>query len=70
LYLLDWDVYGGGRSERVDILDGSNTLLDSRSVSGFANGEYLVWNLSGHVTVRITNLNGNSNAVVSGILFR
>jgi hypothetical protein len=71
LYLLDWDVYGGGRSQRVDILDASNnTLLDSRSISGFANGQYLVWNLSGHVTVRITNLNGYSNAVLSGILFR
>src|SRR5205807_10461299 len=69
LYLLDWDSYGGGRSERVDILDANNTLLDSRSVSGFANGQYLVWNLSGHVTLRITNLNASSNAVVSGLLF-
>jgi hypothetical protein len=69
LYLVDWDVWGGGRSERVDILDANNTVLDSRNVSGFANGEYLVWNLSGHVIVRITNLNGSSNAVVSGILF-
>ncbi len=70
LYLLDWDNYIGGRSERVDILDANNTLLDSRSVSGFANGRYLVWNLSGHVIVRITNLNAISNVVVSGILFR
>jgi hypothetical protein len=69
LYLLDWDSYGGGRSERVDILDANGTLLDSRSVSGFANGQYLVWNLSGHVIVRITNLNGISNAVLSGLLF-
>src|SRR5258706_10237090 len=70
LYLLDWDSYLGGRLERVDILDANNTLLDSRSVSGFANGRYLVWNLSGHVIVRITNLNAISNVVVSGILFR
>jgi hypothetical protein len=70
LYLLDWDGYNGGRSERVDILDANNTLLDSRTVSGFGNGEYLVWNLSGHVTVRITNLNVSSNAVMSGIFFR
>ncbi len=70
LYLLDWDGYAGGRSERVDILDANNTLLDSRTVSGFGNGQYLVWNMSGHVTVRITNLNASSNAVVSGILFR
>jgi len=70
LYLLDWDNYQGGRSERVDILDANGTQLDSHSVSGFANGQYLVWNLSGHVMVRITNLNGAANAVVSGILFR
>jgi hypothetical protein len=70
LYVLDWDVYGGGRTERVDIVDANNTVLDSRSVSGFANGEYLVWNVSGHVTIRITNTNANSNAVVSGIFFR
>ena len=69
LYLLDWDNYFG-RSERVDILDANNTLLDSRSVSGFVNGEYLVWNLSGHVIVRITNTNAASNGVLSGILFR
>jgi YVTN family beta-propeller protein len=70
LYLLDWDTYNGGRTERVDILDSNNNLLDSRSVSSFVNGQYLVWNLSGHLTVRITNTNGASNAVLSGIMFR
>jgi subtilisin family serine protease len=68
LYLLDWDNYNG-RSERVDILDSNNNVLDSRSVSTFVGGQYLVWNLSGHVVVRIVNLNPNSNAVVSGLLF-
>ncbi len=70
LYLLDWDTYNGGRTERVDILDSNNNVLDSRNVSGFVNGQYLVWNLSGHLTVRITNTNGSSNAVLSGIMFR
>ncbi|HYW41804.1 MAG TPA: IPT/TIG domain-containing protein, partial [Bryobacteraceae bacterium] len=65
LYFLDWD---GGRSERVDILDTNNNVLDTRTVSGFGAGEYLVWNVSGHVVVRITNT--ASNAVVSGIFFR
>jgi hypothetical protein len=69
LYLLDWDNYYG-RTERVDILDGNNTLLDSRPVSSFVNGQYLVWNLSGHVIVRITNTNAPSNAVLSGLFFR
>jgi hypothetical protein len=65
LYLLDWDNYG--RTERVDILDANNTLLDSRSVSNFQTGQYLVWNLSGHVIVKITNT--SSNAVLSGLFF-
>jgi hypothetical protein len=52
----------------VDILDANNTLLDSRSVSSFVNGQYLVWNLSGHVIVKITNT--SSNAVLSGLFFR
>jgi hypothetical protein len=37
-------------------------------VSNFHNGQYLVWQLSGHVQVRVTNT-GNSNAVISGLFF-
>lgn len=69
LYLLDWDKYGNGRTERVDILDPNGNVLNSQSASGFANGEYLVWNVSGHVVVRITNTNPAANAVVSGLFF-
>src|SRR5690242_13413564 len=69
LYLLDWDVMGGGRTERVDIVDANGTVLDSRTVSGFSNGQYLVWNLSGHVIARVVNTNANANAVISAILF-
>ena len=69
LYLLDWDNYFS-RTERVDILDANNTLLDSRAVSRFVSGQYLVWNLSGHLIVRITNTNAFSNAVMSGLFFR
>ncbi|HYL92444.1 MAG TPA: cohesin domain-containing protein, partial [Alphaproteobacteria bacterium] len=51
LYCLDWD--NTGRSETIDILDAvSGTVLDSRSVSAFSNGEWVLWNLSGHVTIR------------------
>jgi len=70
IYMLDWDTYGGGRTQRVEILDANNNLLDTRMVSGFTGGQYLVWNLSGHVTIRVTNTNPNANAVVSGIFFR
>ncbi len=70
LYLFDYNAFGGGRSERIDILDGGGNLLDTRSAAGFSAGRYLVWNLSGHVVLRFTNLNTASNAVVSGLFFR
>lgn len=69
LYALDWDSYGP-RSERVDIVDpATGTVLNSQTVSTFTGGKYLIWNLSGHVQIRITNLVNGSNAVVSGLFF-
>jgi hypothetical protein len=68
VYLVDWDNYNG-RAERVDVIDANNNLLDTRSVASFTGGQYLVWNLSGHVILRITNTNPSSNAVVSGLFF-
>ena len=69
-YFLDWDTYQGGRVQRVDLVDPAGRVLDTRTVSSFSRGVYLVWNLSGHVTVRITNLNAPANAVVGGLFFR
>jgi uncharacterized protein with FMN-binding domain len=66
LYCLDWDY--DGRSERIDVLDASGSVLDSRAVSGFTNGVYLVWNIGGHVTFRVT-LTGLVNTAVSGLFF-
>jgi hypothetical protein len=68
LYLLDWDNYYG-RAERIDILDANNALLDTRTVSSFVGGKYLVWNLSGHVIIKVVNVNPSSYAVVSGLFF-
>ena len=66
LYNLDWD--NNARTQRVDILDGdSGNVLDSRTVTDFNGGRYLVWNISGHVVIRVTNT--GSNAVLSGIFF-
>ena len=80
LYLLDWDGYGypHGRVERIDAVNAtSGATLDSRTAGQtaddtnpddqFRNGKYLVWDVRGHVTFTVTNL--NSNAVVSGIFF-
>jgi autotransporter-associated beta strand protein len=51
---------------QFDIVDaGDGTLLDSRTLSGYANGKWLVWDLRGHVRLRVT---GNY-ACVGGIFF-
>ena len=69
LYLFDFDTYSGGRAERIDVLDSSNNLLDSRTTGSFSGGRYLVWNLSGHIVLRITNTKSVGNAVLSALLF-
>ena len=47
LYAVDWDNWGGGRAERVQIVDANtNAVLDTQNISGFFNGIYLVWNIS------------------------
>jgi hypothetical protein len=66
LYFLDWD--NSGRVETVSILDAaSGNTLDSRTASGFGNGKWLLWTLSGHVTIRIAYSAG-ANAAVAGVL--
>jgi hypothetical protein len=69
LYALDWDSYGP-RQEQIDVIDpGTGRVLDSETVSNFSGGQYLVWNVSGHVQFQVNNLVGGSNAVISGIFF-
>ena len=67
-YVVDWD--NSGRSEQITILDSSNNVLDNRTITGFYEGQYLVWNLSGNVTIQVTNSSGSRNAVVSALFFR
>jgi hypothetical protein len=67
LYLLDWD--SAGRTQTVSILDpNTHAVLDTRTAQNFYAGEYLVWNIQGHVLVQVQLLSG-INAVVSGIFF-
>ncbi len=64
LYFLDWD--NSGRSQTVSIINPTNQqVLNSQSLSGFQQGAYLVWNISGHVSIKIQRI--SNNAVVSGI---
>ena len=69
VYCLDW---GGNnvRVQTIEVLDGATGgLFDSRTVSSFSGGKYLVWNLKGHVKIRVTKTAGD-NAVVSGRVLR
>jgi hypothetical protein len=36
-------------------------------VSNFGNGEYLVWNVSGDIQIRITSTDSFGSAVLSGL---
>lgn len=66
MYLLDWDQQN--RAEIVNVIDPvTNAVLDTRSVTNFANGVYLVWNVRGHITFQITASPNSVNAVVSGV---
>jgi len=67
VYCVDWDVRG--RSQTLSITDASGNRLDSRSVSGFSSGQYLVWNVAGHVKLQVTPGSG-PNAVISGLFFQ
>jgi hypothetical protein len=49
----------------LDAVDG--TLLDTRTLSSFDAGKWLVWDISGHVKIRVTCLSGF--AAVSGFFF-
>lgn len=67
LYVVDYD--SKGRSQRIDVLNtATGATLDSRTVSAFTGGMYLVWNITGHVTFKVTRLTG-PNGVVSGVFF-
>jgi len=68
LYCLDWE--GDARPETIDILDAvSGQVLHSRNASSIAGGLYVVWNLTGHVKIRVTRKQG-TGPLVSGLFFR
>jgi hypothetical protein len=62
LYFLDWD--HSNRAEWISIFDADTQyLLDGRTISNFEQGAYLVWNVTGHVRIKIEG----GNSVVSGV---
>ena len=69
LYVLDWE--SAGKVERFDVRDAvSGALLDTRTASGFAGGQYWTWTVRGHVKVQVTQTGGGGGAVVGGVFFR
>lgn len=67
LYATDWD--SSARAERVDVLDAATgSTLDTRTLTSFNGGQYLVWQLNGHVRLRVTKT-GGINAVLSALFF-
>jgi hypothetical protein len=68
LYCLDWDTTQ--RAETVAIQDANGVLLNTQNMTNFHNGDYLVWQLSGHVQILVTSTTKSANAVVSGLFFK
>jgi hypothetical protein len=69
LYALDYD--SANRGETIKVLDAATgAVLDTQTLAAgsFQNGEYLVWNLKGHVKFEVDH-NSSFNAVVSGLFF-
>ena len=64
VYAIDYDA--DGREQRYELLDQSGVTLDARSLTSFSGGKYVVWTVTGHVTLRVTKVTG-TNAVVSGV---
>ena len=71
LYCLDWDKADKGRSMTVEAWDPwrNVALVDKQAVKEFGNGKYLVWNLKGHVALRLQSAGSWYNAVASGLFF-
>jgi hypothetical protein len=64
LYFLDYD--NRGRAETVQIDNTSGTVLDTETISSFASGVYLNWQVSGNLVIKITETAG-VNAVLNGL---
>lgn len=66
LYLLDWEAVG--RTETIQLTDAtSGRVLDTRNAYWYGSGQYVSWNVTGHVKFTLINT-GPGNAVMSGLL--
>jgi hypothetical protein len=50
--------------------DATGAVLDTRTLANFSAGVYLVWMITGNVTIKVISTGGSANnAVVSGLFF-
>ena len=67
LYACDFDE--SGRAEQIQITSASGgAILDTRSITNFQGGEYLQWQVTGNVIIKITRQAG-PNAIINGLFF-
>ncbi|HEX2721928.1 MAG TPA: hypothetical protein VHM24_03360 [Gemmatimonadaceae bacterium] len=68
VYFVDWETTQ--RVQKIELRDGSpaGAVLDSRSVSGFSGGQYLIWDLAGKVVMTVSRT-GSVNAVINAVFF-
>ena len=70
IYAVDWDnqrAFGASRPDRpVD----SGTVLDTRTLSSFHNGDYLTWNVTGHVQLPVHQAVGKQRRAQRPLLRR
>jgi hypothetical protein len=65
LYMLDWE--RAGRAQRVQVLNAaSKQVLATQDVSGFGDGKYIAFDVTGNVIIRVTATAGPS-AALSGL---
>lgn len=65
LFAVDWDT--PTRRQRVEVLEAATgAVLDTRDMTTFAGGQYLVWQVMGRVRFRVTHL-GGINGVLSAL---
>jgi len=68
IYGLDWDRQG--RLAAIEVVDAaSGKLLDSHEISAYAGGKYLIWNIRGHVILRVRKFGDWTNSAMSGLFF-
>ena len=67
IYSMDWN--RSGWIEKIEFLDPlSRKVLNSQTLSDFGEGVYLTWNVTGHVTIRVSGVK-DEMASISGIFF-